>query len=253
MFKKTLFSILLSSVTAVSAQEASEPNIYIIPKDVNCVVRRLDKVTYCTDKNTGLPVTGEMYKYREGRKIQFYPMENGVLEGTAVKYYLSGGVQSEKNYKQGQLDGVVKNYYSHGVLSSEETYVSGKKEGISRTYDDKGNLLGQAIYIEGQLNGEMRLYDRSGQQLYSFNTSEDKLVSGSYYFKDADKILVTEIPPTIIAALNNKCLELQTEFTEDSCAVVFKGTVPGCNEKWRTANRQYVRAYLAKCGEIHND
>lgn len=82
------------------APAAAQPadGVYIIPDDVRCYVRKEDRVTFCTDHD-GAPINGEMRKYREDELIRTYPLKDGVLNGTAVSYYISGGILAEKPIK----------------------------------------------------------------------------------------------------------------------------------------------------------
>ena len=75
------------------APTAAQPadGVYIIPDDVRCYVRKEDRVTFCTDHD-GAPINGEMRKYREDELIRTYPLKDGVLNGTADSYYISGGI-----------------------------------------------------------------------------------------------------------------------------------------------------------------
>lgn len=108
------------------APAAAQPadGVYIIPDDVRCYVRKEDRVTFCTDHD-GAPINGEMRKYREDELIRTYPLKDGVLNGTAVSYYISGGILAEKPYKGGKLDGVAKTYYKTGKEETVVPYTAG--------------------------------------------------------------------------------------------------------------------------------
>ena len=120
--------------------------VYIIPDDVRCYVRKEDRVTFCTDHD-GAPINGEMRKYREDELIRTYPLKDGVLNGTAVSYYISGGILAEKPYKDGKLDGVAKTYYKTGKEETVVPYTAGKREGVAKYYYQNGYMQGQGIYM----------------------------------------------------------------------------------------------------------
>lgn len=226
----------------------SDPEIYIIPEEAKCVIRKADKLTFCTDLE-GKPITGELHRYQDNTLIRMYPLKDGLLEGTAITYYANGRPKSEKTYTAGILNGSVREYYDSGSLQDEIPYVNGIKEGIAKSYREDGKMFSQMIYVEDALNGEMRLYTPEGKTLYSFENEENKLVSGTYYFRRPNGIDMLDIPQIVIEALNHSCLELQEELTDSACAVVYNGPLDTCDEAWRKANRKAVRKYLAECAK----
>ena len=219
----SLTAALLCATTAATAA----PQVYVIPDDAKCVVRKSDKLTYCTDKE-GTPVTGELHRYKNNSLYRLYPLQNGILEGTSLLYYPNGHLKSEKPYKKGVLDGTVKEYYPDGTLESETPYVKGQKEGIAKSYNNNGKMFSQMIYTDNELNGEMRLYTPEGK---------------------TGNIDMAVIPPVVIEALNNACLELQHTMTTSACAATFNASSTVCDEKWRRNNRKEVRKYLADCAK----
>lgn len=240
----SLTAALLYATSAIAA-----PQVYVIPDEAKCTVRKQDKITYCTDKE-GNPITGELHRYRDNSLSRLYPLQNGILEGTALHYYPNGNLKSEKNYTKGVLNGMVKEYYPDGSLESETPYVKGSKEGIAKSYGTDGKMFSQMIYTDDELNGEMRIYTPEGKTLYSFENEDNKLVSGTYYFlTKTNDIDMAVIPPIVIAALNNACLELQTEMTTSACAATFNASSTVCDEKWRRNNRKEVRKYLSDCAK----
>lgn len=226
-----------------------EPAIYIIPKDAKCTVRKTDKLTFCTDLNDA-PITGELRRYQDNNLIRLYPLKDGLLEGTAITYYANGNPQTEKQYKKGVLNGLMREYNYTGSLQTEIPYRNGLKEGIAKTYDENGNMVSQMIYSNDALNGEMRIYTPDGKTLYSFQNEENKLVSGTYYFRRPNKgIDMLDIPQIAIEGLNHACLELQQNLNTSTCAVVYNGPLNTCDEVWRKNNRKAVRKYLAECAK----
>ncbi len=244
-----LGKICLTAALLYATSATPAPQIYVIPDDAKCTVRKADKLTYCTDK-AGAPITGELHRYRDNSLAKLYPLQNGILEGAVKIYGTNGNLLSEKPYKQGVLNGTVKEYYPSGRLESETPYVKGNKEGIAKIYNENGKMFSQMIYSDDELNGEMRIYTPEGKTLYSFENEENKLVSGSYYYLTAEgEIDMAVIPPIVIEAVNKACLELQSEMTTSACAATFNASSTVCDEKWRRNNRAEVRKYLADCAK----
>ncbi|MCM1323860.1 MAG: toxin-antitoxin system YwqK family antitoxin [Acetobacter sp.] len=241
-------SIAILSIIPVLAY-AERPEVYTLPDEAKCTVRKQDKITYCTDTE-GNPITGELHRYMDNILRRMYPLENGILEGTARTYHSNGNIESEKTYNKGILEGEVKKYYRNGSLESVIPYSKGKKEGIAKNYAEDGSMTSQMIYTNNELNGEMRIYTPNGTTLYSLENEDNKLVSGSYYYQTKDGNMdMTAIPPLVIEALNIGCLELQTEMSTSACAAVFNASSSVCDERWRRDNRKEIRKYLADCAK----
>lgn len=211
----------------VSAPEpalaAAQPadGVYIIPDDVRCYVRKEDRVTFCTDHD-GAPINGEMRKYREDELIRTYPLKDGVLNGTAVSYYISGGILAEKPYKGGKLDGVAKTYYKTGKEETVVPYTAGKREGVAKYYYQNGYMQGQGIYINGRLNGPSRLYDESGELVYELTYENDTVVSAYCMYKknpDTGKRYRKDIDAGIVDLINRKQIAPKPVIVENKCAM----------------------------------
>lgn len=175
----SVLALLMSFSALADADGKATPQkeFYIIPEDVKCRVNKKDKITRCTDLN-GTLITGEMRKFRENTLIRSYPLKDGILEGMAKAYYISGNKLSEKPYKKGQLDGLVKTYYKNGTLETATPYQKGKKEGVAKAYYENGTLEWQGIYINNALNGASRLYATNGNPIWELKFSQQFLQSG---------------------------------------------------------------------------
>ena len=205
------------------APTAAQPadGVYIIPDDVRCYVRKEDRVTFCTDHD-GAPINGEMRKYREDELIRTYPLKDGVLNGTAVSYYISGGILAEKPYKDGKLDGVAKTYYKTGKEETVVPYTAGKREGVAKYYYQNGYMQGQGIYINGRLNGPSRLYDESGELVYELTYENDTVVSAYCMYKknpDTGKRYRKDLDAGIVDLINRKQIAPKPVIVENKCAM----------------------------------
>lgn len=239
--------LLLTTTLIFISTTVIAKDYYLIPHDVKCVVKKKEKITYCKDLN-GQPITGEMRRYHDNNLIHLYPMENGVLNGTAYTYFSNGNIYTEKKYNKGNLNGISKEYYKSGIIKEEISYLNGKKEGVSKMYHENGNMLSQTVYKGNKANGETRIYDENQTMLYTFKNQNDKLISGTYFYKtENNKINQTTIPEIIISAINNACLQINIELTESQCAATYNNNLTDCNQEWREKNREKVREYLREC------
>ena len=206
--------------TATSSPKA-EKNYYVIPDDVRCYVRKEDSITFCTDY-AGVPITGEMRKYRENELIRSYLLKDGILNGVTVSYYISGGILAEKTYKNGKLNGVTKTYYKTGKEETVIPYMDGKREGVAKYYYPNGYMQGQGIYIGDRLNGPSRLYDENGELVYELTYENDTIVSAyCMYKKSSDNVkrYQKELSSEIIASINRKQLAPKPIIVENKCAM----------------------------------
>lgn len=236
-----LASIIFASLNA----QAEEEKYYAIPYDVKCMVKKSDKITYCYDlKNT--PITGEMRRYDNGLIKHSYLLKNGMLDGMSKTFYRNGNIQIEKNYKKGKLNGLTSEYYENGNLKEEVSYINGKKEGVLKQYYEQGTLMSQAVYKNDKINGEYRIYDLSQRLIYNFKSTNSVLKSGIYHYKDInEQIKATEIPEVIIKAITQKCVQIHTSISEDSCAGIKSDD--SCNLKWYNKNSAVIDEYFNKC------
>ena len=242
-----LLSLLFLDVSSVSAQE--EKKRFTIPDDVVCKVKSPQNIMFCIDTD-GTPLTGEMAKYFEGALIRLYEIKDGVLDGLGQTYYTNGKIKTEIPYKEGLVNGTLKKYNRNGILSEEISYLNNKKEGVAKYYNDQGGLVIKMAYVNNQDMGDAFIYDGKHETpLYRLKNYLGTTLSGTYTYQSSKEELKTiAIPEIIIAGINHKCLNMQTELSSSPCAVVYKQN-PNCDQKWRKANRQAVRAYLKTCGE----
>lgn len=247
----SLWSVLiLAGMAALSMPHrgwSEDLPVYVIPDDAHCVIQKQSRKTYCTDKQ-GVPITGELRRYRDNKLLRLYHLQEGYLNGKAVSYDAKERVKSEKNYMDGVLSGETKTYYPTGTVESEITYANGKKEGIAKFYDESGTLSVQAMYQNNRLNGKMQIYTPKKELLYNLKNENDRYISGVYYYFDGKgRELSADIPPVILEAVNRQCLALLTEKTTSACAAALHEKYQSCDAQWRNDKRPEVRRYFARC------
>ena len=74
------------------------------------------------------------------KKIYFED-EQGLKQGSFKRFYASGNIEAEANYKDGKLDGAYKHYYENGNIIMECTYKDRKLEGVFKKYNRDGSLI----------------------------------------------------------------------------------------------------------------
>lgn len=238
-----LASILLVSLNA----HAQNKDYYVIPKDVKCMVKKSDKLTYCYDLK-GRPITGEMRRYRNGDLRHSYFLKKGILDGTSTTYFTDGSINIQKTYTNGKLNGITKKNYKNGNPEEETSYVKGVKEGVSKKYYETGGLLSQTVYKNDKVNGDYRIYDTSQNIIYNLKVENSLVKSGMYhYLTKENKKTSSQIPDLIIQSINNKCSEIHISFNTSTCAITKTKTDDGCNMKWYQTNQKALDEYLNSC------
>lgn len=106
--------------------------------------------------------TAEGYFDKEGNK-----------QGKYIKYYSTGPVSEESNWKDGEMHGVSKSFYPNGKVSKETNYINGTEDGYYKSY-----------YVTGQLSKEGWMVGGEKQQTWiSYNVSGD-VYKKEYYLND---------------------------------------------------------------------
>ncbi len=106
--------------------------------------------------------TAEGYFDKEGNK-----------QGKYIKYYGTGPVSEESNWKDGEMNGGSKSFYPNGKLSKETNYKNGVEDGYFKSY-----------FVTGQLNKEGWVVNGNKQQTWiSYNVSGD-VYKKEYYLDD---------------------------------------------------------------------
>ena len=75
---------------------------------------------------------------------------SGEKHGLHTRYFESGELQYECDYKDGELHGLYRGYYKSGELSYEWNYKDGEKHGLCRAYYRSGRLYYESNYKDGQ-------------------------------------------------------------------------------------------------------
>ena len=132
-------------------------------------------------------------------KVKFYT-EEGVLESKGAMegkkrsgkwiYYNSNGesILSEESYSNGLLNGEAKTYYVSGKITEILNYKNGKLHGNIKRFADNGNLLDDLNYVNGKLQGAAKYYNLQGKLIYSGVYENDEKVGKWEYFEKGKRV-----------------------------------------------------------------
>lgn len=140
--------------------------------------------------------------------LEKHEVEGGEWHGRGSKYYPSGKIAAEGQWKYGKMHGEFKEYFENGNLSMETTYVEGIEKGLRKTYFETGELSATREISNGLINGKYIKYFKSGKIENIAEIKDDQL--------NGESIVFTENGDTIKmqSAINGKIIEF-TEFYEN--------------------------------------
>lgn len=83
-----------------------------------------------------------------------------IPDGTVSKFYESGKIKAEINYKNNKREGKAKIYYENGKLSGEYNYKNNKLEGPYKAYDKDyfSDYYEEGTYRDGKQEGPFKQY-----------------------------------------------------------------------------------------------
>jgi len=132
-------------------------------------------------------------------KVVFYT-EDGVMksQGEMKKelrvgkwlYYQKNGktIISEENYSNGLLDGIAKTYYITGKTTEILFYKNGKLHGDIQRFSDQGVLLDDLKYVDGKLEGLAHYYNTFGKLNATGRYKNGEKIGDWEYFENGEKV-----------------------------------------------------------------
>ncbi len=121
--------------------------------------------------------TGEVeIKWANGKTARKYKIDKGWFEGAYLKYYPSGKLYSETNYKNDLNHGTRKEYFENGKVKFECEYVEGQRNGTLVEYHKNGKKKTEERYEFGNLFGWSHYYKEDGSLLYSVYYFDDNIL-----------------------------------------------------------------------------
>ena len=89
-------------------------------------------------------------------------MKNGKRNGSFVKYYINGKLETRSTYQNDELEGLEENYHIKGYKISTVNYLHGKKHGLYTLYHPNGEIMEQGSFYNDLFDGEWQYYDDRG-------------------------------------------------------------------------------------------
>jgi antitoxin component YwqK of YwqJK toxin-antitoxin module len=92
---------------------------------------------------------------------------DGKLEGVTRRYYPSGEISEEVEWKQNVKDGPWKQYYENGAPRLSGTYKNGLLQGLYEVYFSNKAIKIRGTYVENKSHGTWSFYNEKGEEIYS--------------------------------------------------------------------------------------
>lgn len=176
----TISSLLFYACGDRNSQEykSTQKTEYYFDKNGKQGVKRTDYfVILKTDdsgQETELMHGPSMKYYESGVLEQEANYRYGKLEGQTKTYYENGGVAEVSNWKNDQYHGIYKYYYENGTAQQELMYSNNMLNGLCKTYYENGTLKKEIIYKNDLLWELTASYDNTGVKLDSLTIVNGK-------------------------------------------------------------------------------
>ncbi len=89
-------------------------------------------------------------------------MKNGKKQGSFVKYFINGKLDTRCTYQDDLLEGQEDKFHIQGYKVSTTNYLHGKKHGLHILYYPNGEIVEQGFFYEDLFDGDWKYYDDRG-------------------------------------------------------------------------------------------
>lgn len=102
---------------------------------------------------------------------------NGEKNGSSNRWFKTGKLLEESNWKNDKLDGVYRSFFLDGKVGLESKYDQGKRSGPFKTWFTDGTLELDAFYTNDLPDKDWLYYDSKGEVLYTLKYELGKLLN----------------------------------------------------------------------------
>ena len=139
MFKVILFMCLLFSTNAIAGGGIVCPDGSRAVCGPGEHEGKVSKVFTCSN-GKGEP-HGPSIITVDGVIVDKCNYNNGIEDGTCMRWYLTGEKQFSMQFRNGLLDGETKGWYKNGATEMQSFYNAGEPVGKWKKWNDKGELI----------------------------------------------------------------------------------------------------------------
>lgn len=140
------------------------------------ILKNVFEITFCNKMFIDTSICYIIEEYIYQTVTGYYPEENGELtkvvyrmknnkmNGTFKRWYTSGQLAIQCEFKEGKLDGLYETWYTNGQKQSEEWYKNNLRNGLQRSWYTTGQLFSEYKCINNETDGLYQCWYRNGQK-----------------------------------------------------------------------------------------
>ncbi len=167
---RKLLLIVLSAVIVYHAAEAKRD--FYVEKEVRCGAGQM---CYLLD---GQPLNGKLRRYYPtGVVMQENEYRDGMKNGVQQLFYPDGAQRGYAIYLNGKLQGGASLYYKNGNIEFEEQFDNGVLNGERKGYYEDGKIKLKEKYAAGVKDGQEKQYYENGKPRAELWYDHGKVVS----------------------------------------------------------------------------
>ena len=114
---------------------------------------------------------------KDNRKVATEHYVNGLKEGVCKKFYNTGELLEEAEWKAGKKEGKYQVFYKSGEPYMQCKFSNNERNGLCLSYFPNGRLEMEAYYKNSLRNGEWKFYKENGDSFYTLKYDEGKLLN----------------------------------------------------------------------------
>lgn len=114
---------------------------------------------------------------------------NALKEGAHEKYFWTGRLASQENYRAGELDGLSLRFNKNGTRLYEGHFKAGAKHGSERLFYKNGSVKAVRYFEEGLRAGGEHTFHKNGMVASFGRYSNDKQEGTFFRFSDIGNII----------------------------------------------------------------
>ncbi len=179
------------SVKALLFENSEEPvaeGSYVGEKKEGLWIYFSGKIKIAEERFSGGLKNGQCRKYyNSGELLEESEWKNNQLEGKYSAYFQSGKPYLQCMYSQNRRNGRCFSYFQSGNPEVESFYQNDLPEGTWKYFDDEGNLRYTLIYEKGLLKNPEVLLELDSDELDSLEKQRDRFAYPEKYLQNPEE------------------------------------------------------------------
>ncbi len=128
-------------------------------------------------KYSGQKKTGEWSYLMDAKVVSTEIYVDGQKNGISKRFYKTGELLEESNWKNDKLHGIYRTYFQDGKAFLECNYSEGHRNGTFKTWFPNGAIELDAVYTNDVRDKEWKHFDQTGELLYTLKFELGQLLN----------------------------------------------------------------------------